>query len=164
MEHLIEVKLAGVVMDPVSKAPVMILKPHDEDKLIPIWIGEHESDIIMMELEGISPPRPMTHDLIGSMLFHLKGEVKKVVIKDVTENTYYADLYLCCGERTVILDCRPSDAVAIALKCGAEILITNVIYETSIMSEFFTCIFQDDEKVDNWFESLSLEDIVDIEQ
>jgi bifunctional DNase/RNase len=83
MEKLIEVKLVGLVLDPISRTPVVILKPLKENKIIPIWIGEYEANSITMELENITAPRPMTHDLIIDILDHLNSVVDKVVVTDV---------------------------------------------------------------------------------
>ncbi len=166
MEQLIEVKLMGLILDPISKTPVMILKPLDDQKIIPIWIGGFEANAITMELENISAPRPMTHDLIKNMLGKFKATIEKVVVTDIIENTYYAELYILRegNDDPEIVDCRPSDAVAIALKNHSKIFISEYVYSTSIVSDFFTNFIQGDEKLDNWYNSLSDDDFGNIEQ
>ena len=166
MEQLIEVKLMGLILDPISKTPVMILKPLDDQKIIPIWIGGFEANAITMELENISAPRPMTHDLIKNMLGKFNAKIDKVVVTDIIENTYYAELYIVRDgiDDPEIVDCRPSDAVAIALKNRSKIFISEYVYSTSIVSDFFTNFIQGDEKLDNWYNSLSDDDFGNIEQ
>lgn len=164
MDKLIEVKLIGMVLDPISRTPVMILKPDKEKKIIPIWIGGNEANAITMELESISAPRPMTHDLIKEILLNLNAEVEKVVVTDIVDNTYYAELYVRKDEEASIIDCRPSDAVAIALKNKVKIYISEDVYNTSILSDFFTDFLHDEERLENWFNSLSPDDFGKVEQ
>lgn len=164
MEKQIEVKLIGLVLEPVSKAPVVILKPIDENKIIPIWIGEFEANAITMELEDITPPRPMTHDLTNDIMIHLGAAVDKVVITDFVENTYYAELYIRKGGDMFAIDSRPSDAVAIALKNRAPIYISEVVYNTAVLSDFFSHFVHNEERFEKWFNSLSSEDFGNVEQ
>lgn len=164
MEKLIEVKLVGLILDPISKTPVIVLKPIAENKIIPIWIGEFEANAITMELENIKPPRPMTHDLIKEILYKLESSVEKVVINDVIENTYYAVLYINQNGDIKTIDCRPSDAVSIALKYQASIYISEGVYSTSVFSDFFADFVRNEERFEKWFNSLSSEDFGNIEQ
>lgn len=164
MEKLIEVKLVGLILDPISKTPVVILKPMAENKIIPIWIGEYEANAITMELENITPPRPMTHDLIKSVLYHLDAQVEKVVVTDVVENTYYAELYIRQRNNIKIIDCRPSDAVSVALKSRARIYVSEFVYSTSVLSDFFANYMYNEERFEKWFDSLSSEDFGSVEQ
>ena len=163
LENLIEVKLLGLIMDPISKSPVMILKPLDDQKIIPIWIGGFEANAITMELEDIAAPRPMTHDLFNNVLFHFEAQVEKVVVTDIVENTYYAELHVRREGDLKVVDCRPSDAVAIALKNNSKIFISEFVYSTSILSDFFSNFIQSDEKLEKWFNSLCAEDFGNIE-
>jgi bifunctional DNase/RNase len=163
MEKEIEVKLAGLILDPVSKTPVVILKPLKENKIIPIWIGEYEANAITMELENIKAPRPMTHDLIKSIITQMNSTVEKIVVTDVVENTYYAELYLRRNNESIIIDCRPSDAISIALKSRARIYISEFVYSTSILSDFFSNFVHNEERFEKWFNSLSSEDFGNIE-
>lgn len=164
MEKLIEVKLIGLVVEPVSRTPVIILRPIEENKIIPIWIGEYEANAITMELENITPPRPMTHDLIHDILLHLNSRVDKIVVTDFVENTYYAELYVRRNNEMTVIDCRPSDAVAVALKNKARIYISDVVYNTAVLSDFFSNFMNNEERFDRWFNSLSSEDFGNIEQ
>ena len=121
MTEQIEVQLMGLVLDPVSKMPVMLLKPEKLEKIIPIWIGISEANNITIELENITSPRPMTHDLLNSVIRKFDYIVDKVIINEIQDNTYYAELHIGNGSDSKVLDCRPSDAVAIALKTKAKI-------------------------------------------
>lgn len=120
MEPFIEVNLVGLIMDQVSKSPVMMLKARDEKKVIPIWIGMNEANAIAMELENICSPRPMTHDLLRNIMRDLEAILAKVIITDIVENTYYAELHIEKNGQERVIDCRPSDAVALALKNHAR--------------------------------------------
>ncbi len=164
MEKLIEVKLVGLVLEPISKTPVIILKPMDENKVIPIWIGEYEANAITMELENITPPRPMTHDLINDILGNFNSRVEKVVITDIVENTYYADLYLMRNNEISVVDSRPSDAILIALKNKARVYVSELVYRSSVLSDFISHFAHTEERLEQWFDSLSSEDFGNIEQ
>ena len=164
MEQLIEVKLIGLIMDPISKTPVMILKPLKDKKIIPIWIGGFEANAITMELENIAPPRPMTHDLVKNLFFHFGAEVEKVVVTDIVENTYFAELYVKHKEEVIVIDCRPSDAVALALKNKSKIFISEYVYNTSVLSDFLSNFLDNEEKLDSWFDNLSPDDFGNVEQ
>ncbi|MCP5047886.1 MAG: bifunctional nuclease family protein [bacterium] len=164
MTQQIEVKLIGLVLEPVSKAPVIILKPVEENKIIPIWIGEFEANAITMELENIAAPRPMTHDLINDIILHLSSRVEKIVITDFVENTYYAELYIRKNDELFVIDCRPSDAVAVALKNRVKIYISDVVYNTAMLSDFFSNFVHNEERFEKWFNSLSSEDFGNVEQ
>ncbi len=164
MRELIEVKLVGLILDPVSKTPVVVLKPVDDEKIIPIWIGRAEANAITMELESISAPRPMTHDLIKSILVNFDSSVEKVVITDIIENTYYAELYLKKNDDVIVVDSRPSDAIAIALKNKSKIYISEYVYAKSILSDYFTDFLHNEDKLNNWFDSLCSDDFGNIEQ
>ncbi len=163
MSENIEVNLMGLILDPVSKMPVMLLKPEKLEKIIPIWIGISEANSITIELEKIKSPRPMTHDLLNSLIEEFSFKVDKVIIHEIVDNTYYAELHIENGNDTRILDCRPSDAVAIALKSEAKIFISDQVYQNFDVSGISNDFFDSEDKVENWFNSLSKEDFGEIE-
>ncbi len=163
MSEQIEVQLMGLILDPVSKMPVMLLKPENLEKIIPIWIGISEANSITIELEKIESPRPMTHDLINLLIDEFHFKVNKVIISEILDNTYYAQLHIGNGIDTKILDCRPSDAVAIALKSEAKIFISDQVYENFDVSGISNDFFDSEDKVENWFNSLSKEDFGEVE-
>ncbi len=159
----IEVKLMGLILDPVSNMPVMLLKPENLEKVIPIWIGVSEANSITISLEKIDSPRPMTHDLLNSVIENLGYSVKKIFIKEVVNNTYYAELHVERESTLKIIDCRPSDAVVIALKSGAGMYISDQVYQNFEVSGISNDFFDSEDKVENWFNSLSNEDFSEIE-
>ncbi len=164
MERFVEVNLVGLIMDQVSKSPVMVLKALDGKKVIPIWIGLNEANAIAMELENVCSPRPMTHDLMKNIMRDLKAVLARVIITDIVENTYYAELHIEKDGREKIIDCRPSDAVALALKNRAKIFVTPQVLETSVLADVFSNIIGSEDKIDQWFDSLSADDFGEIEQ
>src|SRR5512145_2817513 len=164
MERFVEVNLVGLIMDQVSKSPVMVLRALDEKKVIPIWIGMTEANAIAMELENICSPRPMTHDLMKNIMCDLEAILAKVIITDIVENTYYAELHIERDGKERVIDCRPSDAVALALKNRAKIFVSRQVLETSVLSDVFSNFFAGEERIDSWFDSLSADDFGGIEQ
>jgi len=163
MSEQIEVHLMGLILDPVSKMPVMLLKPEKLEKIIPIWIGISEANSITIELEKIKSPRPMTHDLLNSLIEEFHFKVHKVIINEILDNTYYAELHIGNDNDSKILDCRPSDAVAIALKSEAKIFISDQVYQNFEVSGISNDFFDSEDKVENWFNSLSKEDFGEVE-
>ena len=164
MERFVEVNLVGLIMDQVSKSPVMVLKALNEKKVIPIWIGMSEANAIAMELENVCSPRPMTHDLMKSIMCNLEAILARVIITSIVENTYYAELHIEKDGEEKIIDCRPSDAVALALKNRAKIFVSRQVLETSVLADVFTNFLSGEEKIDQWFDSLSADDFGEIEQ
>jgi bifunctional DNase/RNase len=164
MEKFVEVNIVALIMDQLSKSPVMVLKPLNDKKIIPIWIGTSEANAIALELENIPSPRPMTHDLIKCIMDDLEAVLTKVIITDIIENTYYAELHIEKDGQTKTIDCRPSDAVALALKNGAKIYVSSQVLETSVFADVFSSFFSGEEKIDNWFNSLTPNDFGEIEQ
>ena len=164
MEKFVEVNVVGLIMDQISKSPVMVLKPLNDKKVIPIWIGMSEANSIALELENIPSPRPMAHDLIKCILGDLEAVLTKVIITDIIENTYYAELYIEKNGQIKTIDCRPSDAVALALKNGVKIYISRQLLETSVFADVFSSFLSGEEKIDNWFNSLTPNDFGEIEQ
>ena len=164
MEKFVEVNIVGLVMDQISKSPVMVLKALNEKKIIPIWIGLNEANAIALELENVSSPRPMTHDLMKSIMCNLEAVLAKVIITGIVENTYYAELVIEKDGEQRIIDCRPSDAVALALKNRAKIYVSKQVLEASVLADVFGNFLSSEEKIDHWFNSLSADDFGEIEQ
>jgi len=164
MDKLVEVHVVGLIMDHISKSPVMVLKPVNDKKIIPIWIGMAEANSIALELENIASPRPMAHDLIKCIMENLEAVLTQVIITDIVENTYYAKLYYKKDGQVRTIDCRPSDAVALALKNRVKIFVSSPVLETSIFTDVFSTFFSAEDKIDNWFNSLTPNDFGEIEQ
>jgi uncharacterized protein len=136
---MMEVRIASLALDPRSNQPVVILKPLSEEvgegKLLPIWIGHPEATAILLALEGAEPPRPFTHDLMRGMLEALDSYVERVDITRVEEGTFYAAITLRAEERTRIIDARPSDSIAIAIRMGAPIFVAEEVFEQAAVDD-----------------------------
>jgi bifunctional DNase/RNase len=126
-----EVTVAGVTVDPVTKSPVIFLRDSETGNLVPIWIGLLEANAIAIALEGMELPRPMTHDLMKSILHATGTRLRSVEIADIREGTYFALLHIEANGGSIRVDARPSDAIALALRCGVRILISEIVLEQS---------------------------------
>jgi uncharacterized protein len=126
-----EMTLYGVSFEPIGKQPIVLLKTADDDKFLPIWIGHNEAAAILMKLQGATAPRPMTHDLLNDVIAELQGEIVKVTVTELRENTYYARITIVQNGREVEIDSRPSDAIALAVRCDAQIFATEDVVEES---------------------------------
>ena len=126
-----EMTLYGVSFEPIGKQPIVLLKTADDDKFLPIWIGHNEAAAILMKLQGATAPRPMTHDLLNDVIGELQGEITKVTVTELRENTYYARITIVQNGREVEIDSRPSDAIALAVRCDAQIFATEDVVEES---------------------------------
>jgi bifunctional DNase/RNase len=158
----IEMKVSGLTMDPITNTPIVILKDLEEKKAIPIWIGIFEASAIATEIEKITFSRPMTHDLLNEILKALKAEVLRVEIHDLRNNTFFANMQLLTDGNVITIDARPSDAIAIALRAGAQIFVDTKVIEKSRNVDFGTKMTDLDrlkkEKLAEFLENLSPED------
>lgn len=143
---MIEVRVQSLGLDRTSNTPVVILQEKDGTRVLPIWIGPSEASSIAMELAGMKFSRPLTHDLFTSIIRGLGGELRRVLITRVVDNTYYAELVIYRGDEVFSVDARPSDSIAIALRAGASIFTTDDLLDDSpielVDAEFET---EDDE-------------------
>jgi hypothetical protein len=126
-----EMRVAVVTHDPNSNRPVLILKNEEAGKILPIWIGPYEAYSIMMAIEGVDPPRPMTHDLIRNLIDILEAHVVRVVVNDLADNTFHARIFIDTDGGMVEVDSRPSDAIAIALRTESPIYVSRDIIEVN---------------------------------
>ncbi len=131
-----EMKVAGITVDPFTNTPIVILKDLEEQDVLPIWIGLLEASSIATALENIQTPRPMTHDLVKSILDTLGVKVLKIEVNDLRDNTYYALLHLDMNEKRLVIDARPSDAIALALRTGAPIFVEENVIKKSTKIDF----------------------------
>lgn len=127
----VRMKIQGLLIDPVSQMPIVILKNSSEDQVLPIWVGVFEANAIAMQLEKILSPRPMTHDLLCSTIEQLGGSIERIVITDLRDATFYAILHLDLKGKKFEVDARPSDAMALALRCDAPIFVEEAVLEKS---------------------------------
>jgi bifunctional DNase/RNase len=128
----IEVKIRGLMMDPNSGTPIIILKDINSETLLPIWVGAYEANAIALEIEKIAPQRPMTHDLLRNLIAEMGAEVKRVVITSLRENTFFAVIEMVKGNgENISLDSRPSDAIALALRVDSPIFVDETVINAS---------------------------------
>jgi bifunctional DNase/RNase len=128
-----EMTVYGVSFEPIGKQPIVLLKTADDDRFLPIWIGHPEAAAILMKLQGASPPRPMTHDLLTDVITELQGEIVKVEVTELKDNIFHARITILQDGREVEIDSRPSDAIALAVRCDAQIFASeDVIAESGI--------------------------------
>jgi bifunctional DNase/RNase len=166
----LEMKVKGLALDPLSNMPMIILRDEEEKRSLPIWVGLFEANAIALELEKISTPRPMTHDLIKNILESLDARVQKVVVNDLRDNTFYAVIHLRLGSADITVDSRPSDAIALALRVGAPIFVEeDVVHkarsvEVAKETEIGTGKGDDQAKIKEWLESLKPGDFDRIER
>lgn len=151
----IHMRVKGLMMDPTSNVPIVILRDEDNSRFLPIWIGIFEANAIALKLEGIDPPRPMTHDLMVGLLDHLKTEIVKIVISALKENTFFAQIFLRSNGTESVVDSRPSDAIALALRTEAPIYVTAEVLERATSEDRE----QDEEKIRKWLEELDPDDL-----
>lgn len=127
----VEMKIKGLMIDPVSDMPIIVLRKPDGDAVLPIWVGMFEANAIAMQLEKVIPPRPQTHDLLCSIIETLHARIQRVVITDLRDSTYFALLYLERNGEIFKIDARPSDAMVLALRANAPILVEESVLEAS---------------------------------
>jgi hypothetical protein len=130
-EQFILMTVGGLTLDPVTKTPIVILKDSENKLNLPIWIGLLEATAMATELEGIKMARPMTHDLLRSVLGELGAAVEAIEVTELRENTYYALIHLEIAGRRVTIDCRPSDAISLALRTKSPIYVAKKVLESS---------------------------------
>jgi len=151
-------KIKGLVVDPISKMPIVVLEDPISEQILPIWIGIFEANAIALSLEGIPTPRPMTHDLMKNFLDELNIKVEKIVVNDVRDNTFYAIIYLAQNDIHYQVDSRPSDAIALALRVQAPIYVSDEVLRKAHGLKFDENL-ENSEKLKQWLESLSPEDL-----
>lgn len=154
----VEMKVRGLALDPVSNMPIIILRDEEEKRSLPIWVGIYEANAIALELEKISTPRPMTHDLIKNIVESVEAKVEKIVVNDLRDNTFFALIHLLLGEEEITVDSRPSDAIALALRMGAPIFVEEDVVKRAKSVDVAPKESDDQEKLKEWLENLKPED------
>src|ERR671933_1891310 len=127
----IEMTIKGLMVDPVTNTPIVILRDKDGERVLPIWVGIFEANAIALQIENVSTPRPMTHDLLRNVIHDLKASVQKVVVCDLQENTFYALIHLRMNGEALAIDARPSDAIALALRTRAPIFVEDSVIDNA---------------------------------
>ncbi len=157
MPELVPMSIKGLMLDPVSNSPIVVLKDENEKFFLPIWVGIFEANAIALQLENISTPRPMTHDLLRNMIAELNARVIRIVINDLRDSTFFAQIKLITGEKTLEVDARPSDAIALALRTEAPIFVAQSVLD---QAQTISPDSEDqDEKMKKWFDQLGPDDM-----
>jgi hypothetical protein len=153
----IEMRIKGLVVDPISKMPIVVLEDLHSKRMLPIWIGVFEANAIALRIENIATPRPMTHDLLKNLLDELDIKVEKIVVNDVRDNTFYAQIYCRHMNQTITIDSRPSDAIALVLRTDAPIFVEESVVEKAQSMKIDENL-EDSENLKKWLENLQPED------
>ncbi len=155
----IEVRIRGLMMDPATNMPIIMLKDVGSDAVIPIWVGIFEANAIASEIEKISAPRPMTHDLARNMMRHLNSQLERVVITEIKDDTFYAVLWLCQQGEPVVIDARPSDAIALALRADCPIYVSEQVMQSAKLNPASSSEGPTADQLRGWLEGLNDEDL-----
>jgi bifunctional DNase/RNase len=154
----VEMKIQGLRLDTVTNMPIVVLKDVNGTAILPIWVGIYEANAIALEIEKVATPRPMTHDLIRNLLFGLEAGVKKVVVSDLREDTFYAVIWVERNGEMISIDSRPSDALAVALRLDCPIYVEETVLKSSRNVGSLGESTQSEE-IRKWLENLNDEDL-----
>jgi len=154
----IEMSIKGLMVDPISNMPIVILRDKEGGRTLPIWVGMFEANAIALQIENISTPRPMTHDLLLNVIHDLKASVQKIVVCDLQDSTFYALIYLMLNGEIVAIDSRPSDAIALALRTRAPIYVEEAVIDNAKTVDV-TADKADADRLHKWLESLDPDDL-----
>ncbi len=154
----IEMKIRGLMMDPVTNSPIVVLKDATGEGVLPIWVGIYEANAIALEIEKIALPRPQTHDLIKNVLTGLEASVRKVVVSELRDDTFFAVIWMERDGHIISIDSRPSDALALALRLDCPIFVEESVLKSSKQSTPTTGK-QTSEEMRKWLENLNDDDL-----
>ncbi|MEX1129700.1 MAG: bifunctional nuclease family protein [Vicinamibacterales bacterium] len=149
----IEMTIKGLMVDPITNMPIVILRDRDGHKVLPIWVGVFEANAIALQIENVTPQRPMTHDLLNNVIHDLKADIQKIVVSDLKENTFYALIHLAIGGEVTVIDARPSDAIALALRARAPIYVEDAVIDNAKTVDLAP-EKGDSERLQKWLENL----------
>ena len=155
---LVEMAIKGLMMDPITNLPIVILRDVDGQRVLPIWVGAVEANAVALQIENVAPPRPLTHDLVKAVLTELGARLVRVVIHDLKDSTFYAYLELMRDAERTLIDVRPSDALALALRCKAPVFVHPRVLDRAQQTDV-TSEQADQERLQRWLESLDPDDL-----
>lgn len=153
----VAVEIKGLVLDPSSNLPIVVLRDPEGDRFLPIWIGVFEAQAIALRLEEVNAPRPLTHDLLQNLIRDLGASVARVVVTDLRDNTFFAEIHLQGNAGDQVIDSRPSDAIALALRAEAPLFVNELVFEKARADGLHEKI-GDDERLKKWLEDAEPED------
>jgi uncharacterized protein len=154
----VEMKIRGLMMDPMTNMPIVVLKDTDGETVLPIWVGIYEANAIALEIEKVTTPRPMTHDLIKNLLTGLDARVHKVVVTELRDDTFFAVIWMEREGRIISVDSRPSDALALALRLDCPIYVDDEVLKSSKLAAAVSDRVTNEE-LRKWLENLNDEDL-----
>ena len=154
----IPMSIKGLMMDPITNMPIVILHDPDGRRVLPIWVGIFEANAIALQIENVATPRPMTHDLLRNVIGDLDGQVDRVVVSDLKDNTFFAVIHLTVRGERVAVDARPSDAIALALRTRSPILVEEAVIDNAKTVDF-TAERADSDRLQKWLESLDPDEL-----
>ena len=155
----IEVRIRGLMMDPSTNMPIVVLKDVASDTVMPIWVGIFEANAIAIEIEKMAAPRPMTHDLTRNLIRHLNSQLDKVVINELKDDTFFATLWLTQDNEPITIDARPSDAIALALRADCPIYVAEEVMQSAKLNTSGAPEGPTAEQLRGWLEGLNDEDM-----
>jgi bifunctional DNase/RNase len=155
----IEMTIKGLMVDPITNMPIVILRDKDGQRVLPIWVGVFEANAIALQIESVQTPRPMTHDLLKSVIDELGGRLERIVVSELKDNTFYATLRLRSLKGALTLDARPSDAIALALRSGARIFVEEAVIQNARSLDELSRENEDVGRLQKWLENLSDDDL-----
>jgi bifunctional DNase/RNase len=155
----IEVRIRGLMMDPATNMPIVVLKDVASETVMPIWVGIFEANAIAIEIEKVAAPRPMTHDLTRNLIRHLNARLERVVITELKDDTFLAVLWLRQGDERVTIDARPSDAIALALRADCPIYVSEQVMQSAKLNTTGPAEGPTAEQLRGWLEGLNDEDL-----
>jgi bifunctional DNase/RNase len=155
----IEVRIRGLMMDPATNMPIVVLKDVGSETVMPIWVGIFEANAIAIEIEKVAAPRPMTHDLTRNLIRHMDAQLDRVVINELKDDTFFAVLWLRHGEDMMSVDARPSDAIALALRADCPIYVSETVMQSAKLNTSGPPEGPTAEQLRGWLEGLNDEDL-----
>jgi hypothetical protein len=155
----IEVRIRGLMMDPSTNMPIVVLKDVASDAVMPIWVGIFEANAIAIEIEKVDAPRPMTHDLARNLMRYMNILLERVVINELKDDTFFATLWLKQGDQTMTVDARPSDAIALALRADCPIYVSEEVMQVGRLSTTGPAETSSAEHLRGWLEGLNDDDL-----
>ncbi len=154
----IEMTIKGLMVDPITNTPIVILRDKDGQRVLPIWVGIFEANAIALQIENVSTPRPMTHDLLKNIIQNLNGQVQRILVSDLQENTFFAVIYVLVAGETHAIDARPSDAIALALRTRAPIFVEEAVIDNAKPFDMGPDK-PDTERLQQWLENLDPDEL-----
>jgi hypothetical protein len=155
----IEMNIKGLMIDPITNMPIIILRDQEGQRILPIWVGVFEANAIALQIENVQTPRPMTHDLLKNIIDDLSAQVERIVVTELKENTFYALIHLRKNGHSIEVDARPSDAIALALRTRSPIFVEEAVIQNARSVDSSRESSMDVTRLQKWLEGLSEDEL-----